>query len=79
MSFIFFILIFVLLFGLIIVLGVLNFVFGIFRSIFSFGRRGHSVPRNDGYNEQPTSSKKNKEKIIFDKTDVEDAEYEEIK
>jgi hypothetical protein len=54
-------------------------VFGIFRTIFSFGRRGHSASRNDeGYNE-PSSAKKNKEKILFDKTDVVDAEYEEIK
>lgn len=79
MSFIFFILIFVLLFGLIFVLWILNFVFGIFRTIFSFGRRGHSASRNDGGYNEPSSAKKNKEKIIFDKTDVVDAEYEEIK
>lgn len=77
-SFLFFVIIFVLIVGLIFVLGALNFVFGIFRSIFSFGRRRPSA----SYNEQggyASSAPKHKEKPMFDKSDVEDVDYEEIK
>jgi hypothetical protein len=76
MGFIFFILIFVLLVGLIILSSAFSIVMTILRGIFSFGKS----PKSTSYTTtSPPSTQNKKERIFFDKAEAEDAEYEEIK
>ncbi|MDD4967914.1 MAG: DUF4834 family protein [Paludibacter sp.] len=71
MSFIFAILLFVLFFGLFIILS----VFGFIRSLFSFGKRNNpSQDSQPGNFEQPSGKSK-----IFDKKEGEYVDFEEIK
>lgn len=71
LSFLLFIIVFVLVIGLIIISTVLGFI----RSIFSFGKRANQTQntQSQGF-EQPTSKSK-----IFDKNEGEYVDYEEIK
>jgi hypothetical protein len=71
-SFLFFIFIFIGVIVLAIILSVLNTVFGIFRSIFSFGKN----PRASAPHTNNTTSTKKK---IFDDNDGEYVDYEEVK
>ena len=68
-------LLFILIFVLVIVLMVISTVFGFIRSIFSFGKRN-----NPSQNSQPQDFERpvNKSKI-FDKTEGEYVDYEEVK
>ena len=68
-------LLFILIFVLVIVLIVISTVFGFIRSIFSFGKRN-----NQSQNSQPQDFDQpvNKSKI-FDKTEGEYVDYEEVK
>jgi hypothetical protein len=70
MSFIFAILLFVLFFGLFIILS----VFGFIRSLFSFGKRGNTQDHQTQDFEQPEGKSK-----IFDKKEGEYVDFEEIK
>ena len=71
LSFLFFIIIFV----LIIVVAVISTVFGFIRSIFSFGKRNNQTQDPQSQNgEQPGQKAK-----IFDKSEGEYVDYEEIK
>lgn len=71
LGFLFFIVIFILIVGLIIISTVLGFV----RSIFSFGKRStQSQGTQSQTHEQPTSKSK-----IFDKSEGEYVDYEEVK
>jgi len=77
LSFLLFILIFVVVIGLVIILSVIGFVSSIFRGIFSFGRRtGNQSQDSTGENQQKPTKK---EKVLFDKSEAQDADYEEIK
>ncbi len=69
LSFLLFIIIFVLVIGLLII----SSIFGFIRSIFSFGKRKNPVQSEE--NTQQTSSKSK----IFEKTEGEYVDYEEIK
>ncbi len=75
MSFIFFIIIFVLLIGLIVLSSVFGIVMTILRGIFSFGKS----PQSTTYTKTSSSPQNKNERVFFDKTEAEDAEYEEIK
>lgn len=78
MGFLFFILIIVLVIGLVVVLGALNFVMSILRSIFSLGRikpKMGSTRMHSPEAPKPTS----KEKPIINKQEAEDVEFEEVK
>ena len=68
-------LLFILIFALVIVLMVISTVFGFIRSIFSFGKRN-----NQSQNSQPQDFVRtaNKSKL-FDKTEGEYVDYEEVK
>jgi hypothetical protein len=70
LSFIFFIIIFVFVLGLVIILSVLGFI----RSLFSFGKRNKSV-QNEQYNDFVQPEKKQK---IFDKKEGEYVDFEEV-
>jgi hypothetical protein len=71
LSFLFFIVIFVLVVGLTIIAA----VFGFIRSIFSFGKRSNTHQNNQSQNfEQPPTKSK-----IFDQKEGEYVDYEEIK
>jgi hypothetical protein len=71
LGFLFFIVIFILVVGLIIISTVLGFI----RSIFSFGKRKSQTQSSDSQPfEQPTSKSK-----IFDKNEGEYVDYEEVK
>jgi len=72
LGFIFFIFIFILVIGLIIISTVLGFI----RSIFGFGKRSGAQTQDFQSNtyEQPTSKSK-----IFDKNEGEYVDYEEVK
>jgi len=70
MSFIFAILLFILFFGLFIILS----VFGFLRSLFSFGKRGNTQDQQHEDLEQPAGKSK-----IFDKKEGEYVDFEEIK
>jgi len=70
MSFIFAILLFVLFFGLFVILS----VFGFIRSLFSFGKRDNTQGHQTQDFEQPTEKSK-----IFDKKEGEYVDFEEIK
>jgi uncharacterized protein HemY len=71
LSFLFFIVIFILVIGLIII----STIFGFIRSIFSFGKRNNQTQsaQSQTYG-QPTSKSK-----IFDSNEGEYVDYEEIK
>ncbi|HJV78125.1 MAG TPA: DUF4834 family protein [Paludibacter sp.] len=71
LSFLLFIIVFILVIGLIIISTVLGFI----RSIFSFGKRANQTqnPTSES-REQPSSKSK-----IFDKNEGEYVDYEEIK
>jgi hypothetical protein len=74
LSFLFFIIIFVFVFGLVIILSVLGFIRSIFGSIFGFGRR--KTPTQDQQQqdfEQPASKQK-----IFTEKEGEYVDYEEV-
>ncbi len=75
MSFIFFILIFVLLIGLIILSSAFGIVMTILRGIFSFGK----TIKTTTYTKTTSSAQNKTERIFFDKAEAEDAEYEEVK
>ena len=68
LNFLFFILLFAGVIVLVILLSVVNTIFGIFKGVFSFGRN------RDKVSPQHTSRKK-----IFEKTEGEYVDYEEIK
>lgn len=71
LSFLFFIVIFVLVIGLVII----STIFGFLRSIFSFGKRNTQAQSAQSQTyEQPTSKSK-----IFDRNEGEYVDYEEIK
>ncbi|HEY6913973.1 MAG TPA: DUF4834 family protein [Paludibacter sp.] len=72
LSFLFFIVIFVLVIGLVII----STIFGFIRSIFSFGKRSAQTQnaQSQAYGQQPTSKSK-----IFDSNEGEYVDYEEIK
>lgn len=72
LSFLFFIVIFVLVIGLVII----STIFGFLRSIFSFGKRNTQTQsaQSQTYHEQPTSKSK-----IFERNEGEYVDYEEIK
>ena len=70
LSFLFFIVIFVLVIGLIII----STVFGFIRSIFSFGKRNNQPNNSSQEFEQPTTKSK-----IFDKKEGEYVDFEEVK
>jgi len=71
LSFLFFIVIFVLVIGLVIISTVLGFI----RSIFSFGKRANQTQNTQHQDfEQPTTKSK-----IFEKNEGEYIDYEEIK
>jgi hypothetical protein len=72
LNFLFFIVIFILVIGLIII----SAVFGFIRSIFSFGR--HAANQAQGSQSQDFDQPASKSKI-FDKTEGEYVDYEEIK
>jgi hypothetical protein len=69
----FFVIIVIAVFALAIVMSILNAVLGIFRGIFSFGRKGD--------NTQPTSNNASSpaKKKVFDTNDGEYVDYEEVK
>ncbi len=68
-------LLFILIFVLVIVLMVISTVFGFIRSIFSFGKRNNSSQNSQPQDfEQPINKSK-----IFDKTEGEYVDYEEVK
>ena len=68
-------LLFILIFVLVIVLIVISTVFGFIRSIFSFGRRTKPSQNSQAQDiEQSTNKSK-----IFDKTEGEYVDYEEVK
>lgn len=71
LSFLLFIIVFILVIGLVIISTVLGFI----RSIFSFGKRTNQTqnPTSESH-EQPSSKSK-----IFDKNEGEYVDYEEIK
>ncbi len=71
LSFLFFIVIFILVIGLIIISTVLGFI----RSVFSFGRRNNQTQSSEPEDLGQTSSKSK----IFDKNEGEYVDYEEIK
>lgn len=75
LTFLIVILLLVLIFGLSIFMGLFNFVLNILRTIFLFGRH----PRNPQQGRTKNSTKKKSEKVLFDKNEAEDADYEEIK
>lgn len=71
LGFLFFIVIFILVVGLIIISTVLGFI----RSIFSFGKRSTKSQSSESHTyEEPTSKSK-----IFDKSEGEYVDYEEVK
>lgn len=71
LSFLFFIVIFV----LVIILMIISAVFGFIRSIFGFGRRTTQNQTTDYQNfEQPSAKSK-----IFDKNEGEYVDFEEVK
>jgi len=72
LSFLFFIVVFGLVIGLIII----STIFGFLRSIFSFGKRNSQTTQStqSQTHEQPTSKSK-----IFDRNEGEYVDYEEIK
>lgn len=78
MGFLFFILIVVLVIGLVVVLGALNFVMSILRSIFSLGRIN---PKNSSARMHSHDAVKpvSKDKPIFNKREAEDVDFEEVK
>lgn len=78
MSFIFVIIILVLVFGFAILGGVLSFVFRILRFIFSFGRMKQASPHTQSEPKAP-KAKAHKEKVLFNKQEAEDVEFEEVK
>ena len=71
LRFLFFIVIFILVIGLIIISTVLGFI----RSVFSFGRRNNQTQSSEPEDLGQTSSKSK----IFDKNEGEYVDYEEIK
>jgi hypothetical protein len=71
LSFLFFIVIFILVIGLIIISTVLGFI----RSVFCFGRRNNQTQSSEPEDLGQTSSKSK----IFDKNEGEYVDYEEIK
>ena len=71
LSFLFFIVILILVIGLVII----STIFGFLRSIFSFGKRNTQTQNAQSHTyEQPTSKSK-----IFDRNEGEYVDYEEIK
>ena len=71
LGFLLFILIFILFIGLMII----SSVFGFIRSIFSFGKRNTQTPDSQSQDfQQPTAKSK-----IFDKSEGEYVDYEEMK
>ena len=71
LGFLLFILIFILFIGLMII----SSIFGFVRSIFSFGKRNTQTPDSQSLDfEQPTTKSK-----IFDKSEGEYVDYEEMK
>lgn len=71
LNFLFFIIIFVLVIGLIII----SAVFGFIRSIFRFGKNANQTQNTESQTpEEPTSKSK-----IFDKSEGEYVDYEDIK
>lgn len=71
LGFLFFIVIFILVIGLIIISTVLGFI----RSIFSFGKRNNQAQSSESEDLEESSSKSK----IFDKNEGEYVDYEEIK
>ena len=69
----FFVIIVIAVFGLAIVGSILNAVLGIFRGIFSFGRKGDTTQQTSA-SSTPSGKKK-----IFDTNDGEYVDYEEVK
>jgi hypothetical protein len=80
MSFLFFIIILILLFGFSFVLGIFSIIFNVIRGIFSFGRKSSENPY-DQTNQNTTSGTKarKKDKVLFDKSEAVDADFEEVK
>jgi len=71
LGFLFFILIFILFIGLMII----SSIFGFIRSIFNFGKRNTKTPDSQSQDfQQPTTKSK-----IFDKNEGEYVDYEEMK
>jgi flagellar basal body-associated protein FliL len=68
-------LLFIVIFVLVIVLLVISTVFGFIRSIFSFGKRNNQTQNSQPQDfEQPVNKSK-----VFDKTEGEYVDYEEVK
>lgn len=74
MGFIIFLIIAVLVIALVILLSAINFVLGIFRAVFSFGKEN----KRSVY-DRPSDPVKQKDKVLFDKSTAEDVDYEDVK
>jgi uncharacterized protein HemY len=76
MSFLFFLLFIVIVIALVVFLGAFNFIMTLLRGIFSLGNRS-----SHQHNEAPKQSRRStkKSKVLFDKNEAEEVDYEEIK
>lgn len=78
MSFLFFIIILAIIFGLIILMGVFNIIVSILKGVFSFGKDKSTSTEPTQQQEQYSEDKKRARKL-FNKEEAEDVEFEEIK
>lgn len=70
----FIILLLVLIFGFSFFFGIIRFILNIFRVLFLGGRSSNKTTQKP-----PVSPKKKKDNPLFNKSEAEDADYEEIK
>ncbi len=77
MSFIFFIIVLILVFGAVILFSVIGFIRSVFVTLFSFGRNKNKYATNPGHSSYNDHSKPKTK--VFEQTEGEYIDFEEVK